>query len=203
MDKDLVKQFSDKVFTDMAGAMTVGMAYVGAKTGIFRAMAGKGPMDPDQVVAATGLQPRYVLEWLNGMTVAGYLDYEPPNSYRLPDEHAYLLASEGSDHDMSGLFWMAPVLLGVAPKVADAFQRGGGVPFEEFGSDCVAGLDRINRGQYEQRLAGYWLQTLPDVIDRLQKGARVLDVGCGAGRVCLALAKAFPHADVLGIDPDP
>ena len=97
MDKERVKAFSDKIFADMAGAMTVGLGFVGVKTGLFRAMAGKGPMTLKQVVAATSLQSRYVDEWLKGMVCAGYLDHDPgADTYRLPEEHAFLLASEGS-----------------------------------------------------------------------------------------------------------
>jgi SAM-dependent methyltransferase len=103
---------------------------------------------------------------------------------------------------MGGLFSMVPVLLRTAPDVATAFARGGGVKFEAFGSEAVVGLDLMNRGQYEQRLTSYWLKALPDVAARLQAGGRALDVGCGAGRVCMALAKNFPAARIVGLDPD-
>jgi ubiquinone/menaquinone biosynthesis C-methylase UbiE len=203
MDRDRVKGFADRVFADMAGTMTAGMSYVGVKTGLFRAMAGKGPMRVADVARESGLTARYVEEWLKGMTCATYLDYDAASeTYRLPDEHAFLLASDETDHFMGGLFVMAPVLLRVAPDVATAFARGGGVPFEKFGSDGVAGLDLMNRGQYEQRLAGYWLQALPEARARLEAGGRALDVGCGAGRVCVALAKNFPAATIVGLDPD-
>lgn len=204
MNKDQVKAFAEKVYGDMAGAMAVGMAYVGVKTGLFRAMVGKGPMQAAEVVRATSLHPRYVEEWLKGMAAAGYLHYDPTaQTFQLQDEHAYLVASEGTDHFMGGLFYFAPVLLGVAPKVADAFRTGGGVRFEDFGPECVAALDMINSGQYEQRFGSYWLAKLPDVVQRLQDGGRVLDVGCGVGRVGIAIAKAFPKCEVVGLDPDP
>ena len=203
MDRERVKSFADRVFADMASTMTAGMGYVGVKTGLFRAMAGKGAMRIEDVVRESGLTARYVEEWLKGMTCAKYLDYDATNeTYRLPDEHAFLLASDETDHFMGGLFVWAPVLLRVAPDVATAFARGGGVPFEKFGADGVASLDLMNRGQYEQRLAGYWLQALPEARASLEAGGRALDVGCGAGRVCVALAKNFPAATIVGLDPD-
>ena len=125
MDKDRIRSFADTVYGGMAGAMTMGMAYIGVRKGLFQAMSGKGPMAVEEVVSASGLQPRYVEEWLHGMTAAGYLDYDAASQkFTLPDEHAYLLASEGTDHFMGGLFHFAPVLLGVAPKVAEAFEHG-------------------------------------------------------------------------------
>jgi 2-polyprenyl-3-methyl-5-hydroxy-6-metoxy-1,4-benzoquinol methylase len=203
MNKDKVKAFVDKVYGDMAGAMTVAMAYVGTKTGLFRTMAEKGPLRPQDMAAATGFQPRYVEEWLNGMAAAGYLEYDPiQKTFRLPDEHAFLLASEGTDHFMGGLFYFAPVLFAAAPKVADAFRAGGGVRFADFGPDCAVALDLMNGGQYEQRLCSYWLSKLPHVVERLQNGGRVLDFGCGLGRVAIAIAKAFPKCEVVAVDID-
>lgn len=187
----------------MAGAMTAGMVFVGTRTGLFRAMQGKGAMRLDDVVRGSGLQTRYVEEWLKGMASAGYLAYDPgTQAYTLSEEHAYFLASDGSDHFAGGMFEMVPVLLRTAPKVAEAFAKGGGVAFEEFGPECVTALDLINRGMYEYRFTDYWLKALPDVVDTLRAGGRMLDVGCGSGRVCMAFAKAFPQAHIAGIDPD-
>jgi len=203
VDKEKIKLAADKVFRDMAGAMAAGMAYVGARTGLFRAMSGKGPMPAEDVVRESGLQPRYVEEWLKGMVSAGYLEYDPAaRTYALPEEHAYFLASDGTDHYVGGLFAMVPVLMRVAPRVADAFGQGGGVAFEEFGPECVSVLDLVNRGQYEHRFTDYWLKALPEIVARLQAGGRALDVGCGAGSVCMALARGFPQAEIVGIDPD-
>ncbi|MBM3345436.1 MAG: methyltransferase domain-containing protein [Betaproteobacteria bacterium] len=201
MDKDRVKAFTNKVFGDMAGAMSAGLGYVGVKTGLFRAMAGKGALTPAQVASAAGLQPRYVEEWLRGMASAGYLEHDPAtDSYRLPDEHAFMVASDETDHFMGGLFCMVPVLMRVAPRVAEAFRTGGGVPFEEYGRDGIEALDLLNRGQYEQRFASHWLKSLPEATARLQAGASALDFGCGAGAVVLALARAFPRSRFTGID---
>jgi len=203
VDKQKAKEALDQVFRDMAGAMTAGMVHVGVKTGLFRAMANRGAMTADAVVKSSKLQPRYVEEWLKGMVASGYLAYDPAaQTYTLSEEHAYFLASEDTDHFVGGLFAMVPPLMRVAPQVAKAFAEGGGVPFDDFGPDCVSALDLVNRGQYETRFADYWLKSLPDAAARLAAGGRALDVGCGSGAVCAALAKAFPKAEIVGIDPD-
>jgi 2-polyprenyl-3-methyl-5-hydroxy-6-metoxy-1,4-benzoquinol methylase len=137
------------------------------------------------------------------MVASGYLAYDPSaQTYTLSEEHAFFLASDDTDHFVGGLFAMVPPLLRVAPQVAKAFAEGGGVPFGEFGADCVHALDLINRGQYETRFADYWMKSLPEASARLAAGGRALDVGCGSGAVCAALARTFPKAEVLGIDPD-
>ena len=201
VDKEKTRQAIDQVFRDMAGAMTAGMALVGTRTGLFRAMAGKGAITVEALARASRLQRRYVEEWLRGMASAGYLEYSPASeTYELPEEMAYFVASEGTDHFVGGMWEMVPPLLRVAPQVSEAFAKGGGVRFEDFGVDCVHALDLINRGQYEQRFSDYWLKALPEVVARLQAGGRALDFGCGAGRVCIALAEAFPQADIFGVD---
>src|SRR4051812_1394192 len=203
VDKEKTRQAIDQVFRDMAGAMAAGMSLLGTRTGLFRAMAGKGPMTVDEVVRASQLQRRYVEEWLRGMASAGYLDYSPAKqTYELPEEMAYFVASDGTDHFVGGMWEMVPPLMRVAPQVAGAFAKGGGVRFEEFGADCHNALDLINRGQYEQRFTDYWLKALPQTVERLRAGGRVLDYGCGSGRVAIAIKKAFPTAQVAGYDVD-
>jgi 2-polyprenyl-3-methyl-5-hydroxy-6-metoxy-1,4-benzoquinol methylase len=166
-------------------------------------MAGKGAMSLEQVVRASAMQRRYVEEWLKGMASAGYVDYSPEKqTYELPEEMAYFVASDGSDHFVGGMWEMVPALMRVAPRVAEAVEKGGGVPFADFGPDCVNALDLINRGQYEERFASYWLKGLPDVVARLQGGGRMLDFGCGSGRVAMAIQRAFPAAEVTGFDVD-
>ncbi len=204
MDREKTKTALEKVLRDMAGAMSAGMAFLGTRTGLFRAMQGKGPMRLDEVVRASDLAPRYVEEWLKGMTAAGYLDYDPKSgTYTLSDEVAYFVASEGSDHFVGGMWEMVPALLRHAPQVAQAFREGGGVPFEAFGADCVNALDLLNRGQYETRFVDYWLQSLPETVAKLKSRGSALDFGCGSGRVAIALAKAFPGARIAGVDVDP
>ena len=203
MDKAKMKTMADRVFRDMAGGMAAGLAWLGSETGLFRVLAEQGPLEAADLARASGLVPRYVEEWARGMVAAGYLDYDPQRAtFTLPAEHAFLLASDGTDHYMGGLFGMLPPLMAVAPRVLEAFRHGGGVPFADFPPTCRDAIDLMNRGNYEHRLASYWLQQLPDVVARLEAGGRALDLGCGNGQVVVALAKAFPNAIVTGVDPD-
>ena len=203
MDKHRIKTMADRVFRDMAGGMAAGLAFVGTETGLFRAMSGQGALTMQAIITATGLNSRYVEEWLKGMVACEYLDYNASaETYALPDEHAYLLSSEGTDHFMGGIFAMLPPLLAVAPRVAQAVRTGGGVPFAEFAPECRQAIDLMNRGNYEHRLIDYWLAQLPATVAALKTGGRTLDVGCGTGHVVLALAKAFPQSVCIGVDPD-
>ena len=203
MDKEKLKTFTNHIFRDMAGAMSAGLGYIGVRTGLFKAMQGQGAMSLERVVELSGLQPRYVQEWLNGMVSAGYLDYDPKKvTFELPDEHAFLVASEGTDHFAGGLYGMATSLLAVAPELAVAFREGGGVSFDAFGQEAVDAVDLANRGNYENKLVSYWLPTMPEVVTKLESGGHALDVGCGTGHVSLALASAFPKSTFMGIDLD-
>ena len=104
------------------------------------------------------------------MVAAGYLDYDASReTYALPEEHAYFLASEDTDHFVGGLFAMVPPLMRVAPTSA-RFAEGGGVRFEDFGPECVEALELINGGQYEARFTDYWMKSVPQAAERLRAG---------------------------------
>ncbi len=203
MDKQKMIAMADRIYRDVSGAMVTGLAHLGAESGLFTAMTGRGPMTQAAVIEASGLQPRYVEEWLRGMVCAGYLDYDPDGvTYALPEEHAYLLSSVGTDHYMGGMFGMPPPLLAQAPRLLQAMRDGGGVPFGEFAPECRHAIDVMNRGNYDHRLSDYWISQLPATVGRLRAGGRVLDVGCGHGHAAIALAKGFPASEIVGVDPD-
>ena len=203
MDKERIGKFANTVYRDMAGAMAIGMGYLGLKSGLFEAMKDGAPVTSADLATKTGLHPRYVEEWLNGMTAAGWLEHdEEADTFSMPTEHGFLLASEGTDHYMGGLFLAGPSLLSQAPEVARAFREGGGVHFDAFDEDWIEALDLMNGGAYRSRLASYWMKQLPDIEERLLAGGRAMDIGCGVGKVSLALAEAYPTATIIGFDPD-
>jgi ubiquinone/menaquinone biosynthesis C-methylase UbiE len=203
MDKERIGKFANAVYRDMAGAMAIGMGYLGLKSGLFEAMKDGERISAAELAEKTGLTPRYVEEWLDGMTTAGWLEHDADSgTFAMPKEHGFLLASEGTDHYMGGLFLAGPSLFSQAPDVAQAFRDGGGVHFDAFDEDWIEALDLMNGGAYRHRLASYWMKQLPEIEERLASGGRALDIGCGVGKVSIALATAYPEARITGFDPD-
>jgi 2-polyprenyl-3-methyl-5-hydroxy-6-metoxy-1,4-benzoquinol methylase len=192
-----------KVVGDVATAMATALLGVGDQAGLFKCMAGSGPMTPFELSERSGVRQRYVEEWLAAMAGAGYVEYDAEGErFTLPPEHAQFLVDPGSEYYLGGLFGSLPGLMAMAPKLAQAFQTGSGISFADFGQGMPQALEVMNRPVYEARLVRHWLPTLPDVVARLQAGGRALDIGCGTGVVPLVLARAFPAATIVGIDLD-
>jgi 2-polyprenyl-3-methyl-5-hydroxy-6-metoxy-1,4-benzoquinol methylase len=203
MDKEKSSRFMRKVVGDVATALAAGLLHVGDRAGLFKAMAGAGPLTATELAERSGVRQRYVEEWLAAMAGGGYVEYDAEGErFTLPDEHAQFLADPASEYWLGGLFGSLPGLLSMAPRLAEAFRSGSGISFAEFGAGLPQALEVMNRPVYEARLVRHWLPALPDVVSRLQAGGHALDVGCGTGIVPLTLARAFPVATVAGIDMD-
>ncbi len=203
MDKQRSNAFMLKLVGDLSTALAGALLLVGDRTGLFKAMAGAGPLTPAALAERADVAERYAEEWLAVMAGAGYVEYDAEaGSFNLPDEHALFLAEPDSEYYLCGLFQGLPALSAAIPQLADAFKSGGGVSFADFGSELPRALGAMNRAVYEARLVKSWLPAMPDVVARLNAGGRAVDVGCGMGVVPLALARGFPQAQVTGIDLD-
>jgi len=203
MDKSRSQAFMMKVVSDIAAATTVSLVYVGDRVGLFKAMAGAGPLTREALEQRTGVHPRYLEEWLAAMFVAGYVDHDADaDTWTLPDEHAVFFASDDSEYYLGGLFKGAPALAAMAPQVAEAFETGQGIAFQAYGEGQPVTIEQMNRAVYRARLVRQWLPTLPRVVQRLQDGGCAIDIGCGTGLVPVLLAQAYPHARITGLDFD-
>ncbi len=204
MDRAAVRAFMDRFMQMTSGAAVLGVLGVADRTGLFQKLAAQGPLTLEQVVERTGLQERYLREALACLAAAEILRYDADAStYELPDEHAACLADERSPYFLGGWTQVIRAILAAVPGVARAFREGGGVPYADFGPDMVEGIDRTNAPGLRILLTRRWLPAMPDVVERLEQGIRVADVGCGSGSAALTMAKAYPRSTVIGYDLDP
>jgi 2-polyprenyl-3-methyl-5-hydroxy-6-metoxy-1,4-benzoquinol methylase len=196
------RTLAERVVQDLGGAFAIGLARLGDQLGLFKALAAHGPVTSEELARWTGLHERYVREWLNAMVASRYLEHHPGRAtYAMTAEQAAVLADEGGRIFAAGGFTFALESLALAPRLATAFRHGGGIAFDELPSAIPAAIDRMHRPWFEHLLVQEWLAGVPGLTERLARGARVLDVGCGLGRSTVAMARAFPASTFLGIDP--
>jgi 2-polyprenyl-3-methyl-5-hydroxy-6-metoxy-1,4-benzoquinol methylase len=194
----------ERLFGSTLGALDVLSVYFGARLGLYRALADRGASSSEELAQATGLNERYVREWLEQQATTGILDVDDERRYTMPPGHDEALLDETS------LNYIAPVgklLVGsVRPidAVLAAYRSGGGVPYADYGADVHEGQAEFTRPMFEHLLGTEWLPAIPEVHDRLQADppARVADVACGQGFSSMAIARAYPKTQVDGIDLD-
>src|SRR5689334_6923196 len=201
LDHAKVEKFVERVVDDVGTALRGGLCYIGDKLRIFKAMAATGPVTVEELARHTGLNSRYLKEWLGAMVTATYIEYNPETGrYLLPPEHAAPLADETFPYFVGGFLEMIVPAVTVAPKVAEAFRTGKGVDQNEYSPEMFESIERGTAPWYRNQLIQKWLPTMPHVSQALAAGGSALDVGCGSGRACIALSKAFPKAQVFGYD---
>jgi 2-polyprenyl-3-methyl-5-hydroxy-6-metoxy-1,4-benzoquinol methylase len=203
MDKEAMRAFMGRFMEMTTGAAVMGVMAVADRIGLFPSLAGQGALTLDEIVALTGLDRRYLEEILATLSSGGVLAYDAASErYELPAEHAACLADESSPYFLGGWSQMVPALYRAVPGVAKACREGGGVHFHEFGADMVEGIARSNGPGTRILLARRWLTAMPDVVEALEKGIRVADVGCGSGDAALTMARRWPQSQVVGFDLD-
>ncbi len=204
VDQARIEAFAGQVVGDMAAAMSGVMVNLGHKLGLYRAMAGNGPLTAAELARRTGLRERYELDWLNNHVAGGYLDYDPATrAYTLADEHALVLADANSPTFLAGGFDVVSSLWHDEDRVAEAFRSGDGIGWHEHHPHLFHGTEAIFRPGYRADLAETWIPALDGVAAKLQTGGAVADVGCGHGASAIVMAKAFPNSRVVGFDYHP
>ncbi|MEU3255109.1 methyltransferase domain-containing protein [Streptomyces sp. NPDC006997] len=203
LDEARVEAFMEKALGDLSGTMAVGLCHLGDRLGLFRRLAGRGPASSGELADALGLHERYVREWLRGLTAAGYLEEPEPGRFALPPEHAPALAEESGPMFLGGVYQMMPAALAPYERLAEAFRAGGGVRQGDYPDPLWDGMSRFTGAWFESVMIDDWLSTFPHVVEKLERGVDVADVGCGAGRALTVLAKAFPRSRFTGFDNFP
>lgn len=201
INEEKLNAFMGKVVGDFGAALSTSLAYIGQKLGLYKAMAGAGPVTASELAARTGTVERYVREWLINQAAGGYVEYEPATGrYILPPEQAVALTDETSPFFVGGGFYVVKAMTQAQSRIEKAFQNGGGMLWGEHDPDLFVGTERFFRPGYTAHLIAEWIPALKGADAKLKKGAKVADIGCGHGASTIIMARAFPNSKFYGFD---
>jgi ubiquinone/menaquinone biosynthesis C-methylase UbiE len=176
------------------------MASIGHRTGLFDAMRDQPPQTSPELAARTGLNERYVREWLGAMVTGGVIVFDPDSARcHLPSEHAAFLTRAAGSDNLAVFTQYVPVLGSVEDDIVECFKNGGGVPYERF-PRFHAVMAEDSGLSVLASLEAHVLPLVPGLAERLTRGLRMLDAGCGSGRILIRLAQLFPKSRFVGID---
>ncbi len=201
IDQDKLNSFLETAVGDLSAGYGGVMVSLGDKLGLYRALAGAGPLTSDEVAKRAGCAERYVREWLNAQAAGGYVVYHPESgAYELTPEQALVLAD-----DTSPVFippaWQVPASMWFdEERSLEVFRSGEGVPWGDHDERLYCGVAAFYRNAYRGSLVSEWLPALDGVEERLEDGIDVADVGCGHGHSTILMAAAFPNSRFWGFD---
>jgi 2-polyprenyl-3-methyl-5-hydroxy-6-metoxy-1,4-benzoquinol methylase len=189
---------------DLAAGYSGVMVSIGNHLGLYKALAGAGPLSSHEVARRAGCAERYVREWLNSQVAAHYVDYHPASrTYELTTEQATILADETSPVFLPNAWSVVASMWEDESKALQAFKTGEGVAWGEHSERLFCGVAAFYRNGYAASLVQHWLPALSGVVAKLETGATVADVGCGHGHSTVLMAKAFPRSRFWGFDVHP
>jgi SAM-dependent methyltransferase len=200
LDMKKLEPLLGTMVNEIGAAANAVLVLIGDKLGLYRALA-QGPATSAEFARRTGTHERYVREWLSSQASSGFVDYEATTKrFSMSPEQAAVFADDDSPVNMTGGFYSLAAVFADEPKLADAFKSGAGVGWAEHCNCLFCGVERFFRPGYKGHLVAEWLPALDGVVDKLKKGARVADVGCGHGASTLIMADAFPNSEFIGFD---
>lgn len=201
IDQAKLHAFVGQAVTEVGATLGAALVVIGDKLGLYKAMAGAGPLSSTELARRTGTSERYIREWLAAQAAGGYVEHDTQTDrYTLPPEHAMVLAEEDSPVFLPGAFQLATATIRDEPEIAERFRTGQGFGWHEHNHDVFEGVERFFRPSYNANLVGAWLPALDGVTAKLQRGATVADVGCGHGVSTLLMAHAYPRSTFTGFD---
>jgi SAM-dependent methyltransferase len=204
VDEGKLNAFVSQMLADLGGASSVAMVRLGDALGLYKILQAKGAMTSTDLATAAKVEERYLREWLSHQAASNYLSYDAASSkFALPSEQAMVFADEDSPVYMMGGFDMMKAMLDNQPKVEAVFKSGGGVAWGEQAGCMFCAVARFFRPGYHSNLVSAWLPSLTGVVEKLEKGASVADIGCGHGWSTVEMAKAYPKSQFIGYDFHP
>ena len=205
IDPDRLQQLVEQAVGDFGSVLNATLVVVGDRLGLYRAIAAVGSVTSAELAEYTGTAERNVREWLAAQSAAGYVTWDGrdatgANRFSLSPEQREALTNDTSPAFLCGGFQVVTAAAKADEKLTEAFHTGAGVGWHEHHHDLFEGTERFFRPGYAASLVSSWLPALTGVMDKLQRGASVADVGCGHGASTVLMASAFPNSHFTGFD---
>ena len=201
LDQDELKRLGFAIWSYKMGEQVSLMIHLGDRLGLYKHMAGAGPMTSDELAGNSGTDERIVREWLLGQAAAKLVDRHDDGRFELTAVQAAFLADEANSLSFAAGAFRGGTESQHLDALAESFQTGLGVTYEQQGTAAAAGLARMTGPWSRLALTSVILPALGGVVDKLEAGATVVDIGCGAGVTCTTIAAAFPNSRCIGYDP--
>ncbi|NKB80827.1 MAG: methyltransferase domain-containing protein [Nitrospirales bacterium] len=199
-----LNEFMGKIIGDMGAAIGAALVLTGDRLGLYKALSQFGPLTSHQLAERTGTTERYIREWLASQAASGYIEYHSEtNQFSMTPEQVAVFADEHSPVYACGGFYSIASVIADEPKITDAFRTGHSIPWGDRHPCLFCGTAKFFRSGYQAYLISSWIPALQGVEEKLQRGARVADVGCGHGHSMLIMAKSFPNTEFVGFDIHP
>jgi SAM-dependent methyltransferase len=201
IDLEKLNAFVFRAVDEVGATLNTALVVMGDRLGLYRALAESDALTPAELASRTGTAERYVREWLNAQAAGGYVEYEPDSGrYSLPPEQAIALTDASSPAYLPGFFQLALGSVIDSPRITEAAKTGEGIGWGDHVGHVHEGCERFFRPSYNAHLLAEWLPALDGVVEKLTRGAKVADVGCGHGASTILMAEAFPASRFDGFD---
>lgn len=213
LDDEAVREMAFQVWGHKQGEQVSLLIHLGDRLGLYQAMAGAGPLTSAELAdRAGGLAERWVREWVSAQAAAGLVDHHVDqhdadagdgevDRFELTPAGRAVLVDEGTSLFAAVGAFTGPLAPDLVDDLADCFRTGLGLPYDRLGPTGAHRTERMLGPWAELALVPVILPMLNGVVDRLEAGIDVVDVGCGAGVALAAMAEAFPASRFVGYDP--
>jgi 2-polyprenyl-3-methyl-5-hydroxy-6-metoxy-1,4-benzoquinol methylase len=200
MNPEILEQKMGAAFGALGGVLNAAMVYLGDELGLYRGMNGAGEVTSGELATRCNLAERFVREWLYQQAASGIVEHRGDGRFELLPEAGVVLADDDFPLGMSKVLKYIPKFFNDTLEGGDAFRTGIGKTYDDFGEDGARQVDAMFGGWNRTSLTAEAIPSLPGVVERLRAGGKVADIGCGVGTAALAVASAFPAAEVHGYD---